>query len=75
MENLKNKKLANLDIRHEIEKSGFKYWEVAYKLNLNDGNFSRRLRRELSKGEKNEIRKAIIALKREEGEAKNNERQ
>jgi len=59
--------MSNLDIRNEIEKSGLKYWEVAYKLNINDGNFSRKLRKELPEAEKANIKMAIERLKKEKG--------
>ena len=39
--------MYNLDIRKAIEDSDFKYWQVANKLKMTDGNFSRLLRVEL----------------------------
>ena len=54
----------NIDIRVEIEKSGFFYWEVARELNLSDGAFSRKLRKELGPNEKLKVRKAINELKK-----------
>ena len=51
--------MANNDIREEIKAAGLKMWEVAYRLGVSDGNFSRRLRVELSETEKNSVRLAI----------------
>ena len=46
---------ANLDIRQAIEKADLKYYVVAKAYGLTDGNFSRLLRFELSKDEKEKI--------------------
>ena len=53
--------MKNLDIRKAIESNNFKYWQVANK----DGNFSRLLRFELERVEKEKILKAIEDLKEE----------
>ena len=47
--------MHNLDVRKAIENSNFKYWQVANKLKITDGNFSRLLRTELDKENKNKI--------------------
>lgn len=60
--------MHNLDIRKAIESSNFKYWQVANKLKMNDGNFSRLLRTELDENNKNKILKAIEELKEEREE-------
>ena len=60
--------MHNLDIRKVIESSKFKYWQVANKLKMNDGNFSRLLRTELDENNKNKILKAIEELKEERDE-------
>lgn len=60
--------MHNLDIRKVIESSNFKYWQVANKLKMNDGNFSRLLRTELDENNKNKILKAIEELKEEREE-------
>lgn len=57
--------MHNLDIRKAIEESNFKYWQVANKLGITDGNFSRLLRVELEKTDKNKILNAIEELKEE----------
>ncbi|MDU5081236.1 hypothetical protein [uncultured Tissierella sp.] len=53
----------NLDVRKAIEDSNIKYWQVAERLGIQDGNFSRRLRRELPRSEKERIFKAIEEVK------------
>jgi hypothetical protein len=49
----------NIDVRKAIKNAGVKYWEIADSLGMYDGNFSRKLRKELSQQEKNEIFKII----------------
>ena len=60
--------MHNLDIRKAIENSDFKYWQVANKLGMTDGNFSRLLRVELDESNKNKILNAIEELKEERAE-------
>ena len=60
--------MNNLDIRKAIETNNFKYWQVANKLKMNDGNFSRLLRTELDEDNKNKILRAIEELKEEREE-------
>ena len=55
--------MANQDIRQEIIASDLRYWQVAEKIGLTDGNFSRLLRHELPPEKKEEIRSAIAELK------------
>ena len=45
----------NQDIRQAAARAGVKLWQIADKLGINDGNFSRKLRREFSAEEKEEI--------------------
>ena len=45
----------NDDIRERARERRVHLYEVAFVLGLNDGNFSRRLRRELSDDERKEI--------------------
>lgn len=40
--------VKNQDIRNVAKRADVKLWQIADKLGINDGNFSRRLRRELS---------------------------
>lgn len=55
--------MKNLDIRQEAKTAGIKLWQIAEGLGINDGNFSRRLRRELPEEEKTRIRGIIEELK------------
>lgn len=50
---------ANMEIREKAKQAGVRLWEVANALGLYDGNFSRKLRKELS-GEDKEKVLAII---------------
>ena len=52
----------NQDIKQAMEKARIFYWEVAKELGLNDGNFSRKLREELAKEEKEKIFEIIRNL-------------
>lgn len=60
--------MNNLDIRKAIETNNFKYWQVANKLGMTDGNFSRMLRVELKKENKVRVLNAINELKEEREE-------
>lgn len=55
----------NEKIREEIKQAGLMYWQVAEKLNVNDGNFSRKLRKEFSEAEKDQVRNIIKELIKE----------
>lgn len=46
---------ANNDIKIKAKEKGVCLWEIAERLNINDGNFSRKLRKELPDTEKAEI--------------------
>ena len=50
--------MKNMDIREYAKKKGVKLWEIASTLHINDGNFSRKLRQELS----NEIKQQIFQI-------------
>lgn len=60
--------MKNQQIRDYANSKHVRLWEVAARLKLTDGNFSRRLRFELSDEEKNNIVKIIdeIATNRED---------
>jgi hypothetical protein len=62
---------ANQDIRKMIRDSGLKYWQVAERYGVNDGNFSRKLRTELPDKEKVKILMIISELNGLKGEAEN----
>lgn len=57
----------NNDIRKRAKDRGVKLWEIAARIGVNDGNFSRKLRKELSQDEKQAIFDIIdeIAAKKE----------
>ena len=54
--------MCNKDIREYAEKHNVRLWQIASKLGINDGNFSRRLRVELPEEEKLRIRSIIDDL-------------
>jgi|GEM_PF-1550047 len=54
--------LANKDIRRAAGAAGIRLWQIAEKLKLTDGNFSRKLRRELPPQEKERILRIIQEL-------------
>lgn len=60
--------MKNQDIRNEVKAAGLKLWQIAESLGINDGNFSRLLRRELSAEKKAEIRSIIEKLEKERAE-------
>ena len=57
----------NSEIREKAKERGVKLWEIAEVLKINDGNFSRKLRKELPPTEKQAILNIIdeIADKKE----------
>lgn len=57
--------MNNHDIKEAAKKAGVKLWQIADKLGINDGNFSRKLRKELSPEEKQKILDIIAELQRE----------
>ena len=59
-------KKFNQEIRNGILKNNLRYWQIAEKLHINDGNFSRLLRKELTKEKKDEIYEIIKVLKEEQ---------
>ena len=56
---------ANADIREKAKQAGVCLWEVAAEYGMNDGNFSRKLRKELPQEEKQRILAAIDRLEQE----------
>ena len=54
----------NNDIKSFIHNNGLKLWQVAEKIPCNDGNFSRKLRKILSKEEKEKIIGIVNDLKK-----------
>ena len=53
---------ANNVIRELIKSLGLTQWEVGERLNLGESTFSRRLRKELTKEQKEEITKKIVEM-------------
>jgi hypothetical protein len=60
---------ANKDIRQYAKTKGVLLWEVAERLNINDSNFSRKLRKELPENEKTEIKGIIDSIANEKNAA------
>jgi len=61
------KMTKNKDLREYAKNKGVKLWEVAEKYGVNDGNFSRKLRRELPAEEKQKIISIIDQISSERG--------
>lgn len=57
--------MCNKDIREYAQKHNVKLWQIASALHINDGNFSRKLRVELTEDKKQEIRNIIDELANE----------
>ena len=64
--------MANVDIRKEIRQANLYHWQVADRYGIADGNFSRKLRRELSDEDKAKIRAIITELREEEAQTFHN---
>ena len=47
--------MKNLEVRTAAKSAGVKLWEIAEVLGITDGNFSRKLRRELPRKEQEQI--------------------
>ena len=56
----------NQDIRQAASAAGVRLWQIADRLGLNDGNFSRKLRKELSTEEKAHIMLIIKEIAEED---------
>lgn len=61
--------MCNKEIREVAKKAGVRLWQVAEVCGINDGNFSRKLRRELPQEEKEKILAVIHRLAKEKQEA------
>ncbi len=46
---------ANMEIRETAKRADVRLWQVAERVGVNDGNFSRKLRRELPADERGKI--------------------
>lgn len=60
--------MKNNDIREAAKKAGIHLWRVAEACGVNDGNFSRKLRKELPQEEKWNILEIIDRLSKEKQE-------
>ena len=58
--------MANEDIRNKLNSSNIRYWQVANLYGITDGNFSRKLRKELPDDEKKKIFNIINQLLKNE---------
>lgn len=58
---------TNLDIRLALKNNGIAQWELAEKIGIAEATFSRKLRYELSKDEKNDLFTLIDTIKKERG--------
>lgn len=54
--------VANREIREAAKAAGIKLWQVAEKFGISDGNFSRKLRRELPEEERERVLNIIRVL-------------
>lgn len=59
---------ANVDIREAAKKANVHLWQVAEVYGINDGNFSRKLRKELPQTEKEKILEIIDHLSQDNQE-------
>lgn len=57
--------MKNLDVRKRAGEAGVRLWQIADILGITDGNFSRKLRKELSQEEKDKIFTIIQQLSEE----------
>lgn len=57
--------MCNKDIREYAKRHNVRLWQIANALHINDGNFSRKLRTELTEDKKAEIKAIIDELKAE----------
>lgn len=57
--------MCNKEIRQYAAKNKVRLWQIAERLGINDGNFSRKLRKELPQEEQEKIRAIIDDLTKE----------
>ena len=57
--------MKNNDIKEAAKQAGVRLWQVAEAFGMNDGNFSRKLRKELPQEEKAKILEIIDSLAQE----------
>jgi len=54
--------MTGTEVKSMIKGAGLKCWEVAYAMNMQDSNFSRRLRKPFNESEVTEIKEVIDKL-------------
>lgn len=59
--------MCNKDVKEYAKQKGVCLWQIAHELHLNDGNFSRKLRFELTEETKKGIYRIIDELAAEQG--------
>ena len=58
--------MCNKEIREAAKQASVCLWQIAERLGMNDGNFSRKLRRELSDCDRARIMEIIAELAKED---------
>ena len=61
--------MCNKEIRNAAKNAGVRLWQVAAAYGISDGNFSRKLRKEMSPEEKEKVLAIIDRLAQEKQEA------
>lgn len=61
--------MNNQEIRQAAKAAGVKLWQIAERIGVNDGNFSRKLRRELPEEERAQILGIIADISKEAAHA------
>ena len=59
----RGEKMSGTEIKAYILEQGVRLWQVAQKLNMNDGNFSRKLRNNFTDAEVKQIKTIVQELK------------
>ena len=57
--------MQNVEIREAAKRAGVRLWQIAYRLGMNDGNFSRRLRHEFPEADRVRVLEIIKELEKE----------
>lgn len=60
--------IANMEVRKAAKNAGVRLWQVAEKLGVSDGNFSRKLRREFPAEDREKVLSIIRELSQENQE-------
>lgn len=56
-------KMKGCEVKQAILDAGLKLWQVAYAFGMNDGNFSRKLRKDFSEADTQKVLSIINELK------------